>query len=172
MPSGLIKFTTGQVPTTAQWNGKISSQVVGYYASNAARSSDVTAPELGMVTNVAGRLEWYNGSSWEGLGPSLQASSSITVGTVNQMYATAYTLPPGDVLLKLLVYDDSGCETFCVNSARVRLLTAKNVGERTTTNRIKLEGILDMYVARDSSNQLLVAFAAVTTDPNPLEVWA
>lgn len=67
--SGFTTFTDGQVLTAAQVNGYLQKQAVMYFATAAARSAAITAPETGMVTYRADGtvIEFYNGSSWVGL---------------------------------------------------------------------------------------------------------
>lgn len=64
--SGFTTFTDGQVLTAAQVNGYLQKQAVMYFATSAARSAAITAPETGMVTYRADGvvLEYYNGTTW------------------------------------------------------------------------------------------------------------
>ena len=160
MPTGHISFTDGQVPTTNEWNGRISEQVVGYYATTAARNNRVTAPSTGMISCIAGRLEWYNGSSWVAVSPNLaRVDTAEEAGT--SWWGTGFTLPPTG-LLTILFEDDATTspfvETWHCSCARVRGLPSGTSGTADTAQQRMLlrGGTSNIYVGSNNSNELLI----------------
>lgn len=182
MPTGHISFTDGQVPTTAEWNGRIAEQVVGYYATEAARNSRVSTPLTGMVCCVAGRFEWYDGTGWVSFSPRLAHSdASEDVGT--NWWGTGFTLPPTGLLT--ITYEDMPSSStdhplyysWQVSCARIRARGDATAGDSATASseapkRVAVYGTgINIYAAHDSSNQLLIAQWSGTLANARWEFW-
>ena len=83
--SGFKTFNTGDILTAADVNGYLMKQAVMYFATAAARSAALTAPEEGMVTYLAdtNSIEYYDGAAWQPLVDQdvIAAKGDLIVGT-------------------------------------------------------------------------------------------
>jgi hypothetical protein len=67
MASGYYSFVAGAKPLASEWNDYVSKQVVGVYASTAARDSalsGVLREGLFAYTSDTNRTMYYSGSAW------------------------------------------------------------------------------------------------------------
>ena len=83
--SGFKTFNTGDILTAADVNGYLMKQAVMYFATTAARSAALTAPEEGMVTYLAdtNAIQYYDGAAWQPLVDQdvIAAKGDLIVGT-------------------------------------------------------------------------------------------
>ena len=83
--SGFKTFNTGDILTAADVNGYLMKQAVMYFATAAARSAALTAPEEGMVTYLAdsNAIQYYDGAAWQPLVDQdvIAAKGDLIVGT-------------------------------------------------------------------------------------------
>lgn len=100
--SGFKTFNTGDILTAADVNGYLMKQAVMYFATAAARSAALTAPEEGMVTYLAdsNAIQYYDGAAWQPLVDQdvIAAKGDLIVGTGDDTVARLAVGTNGQVL--------------------------------------------------------------------------
>lgn len=144
--SGFKTFNTGDILTAADVNGYLMKQAVMYFATAAARSAALTAPEEGMVTYLAdsNAIQYYDGAAWQPLVDQdvIAAKGDLIVGTGDDTVARLAVGTNGQVLTADsttatgLKWASSGALVFLASSSpsAVASVSFDNIFSSTYTN--------------------------------------
>lgn len=72
-------FVAGDILTAEQVNDNLMEQAIATFATTAARSASIAAPNHGQFAFITdtNTLTYYNGSSWVSFGGALEPSSPL-----------------------------------------------------------------------------------------------
>ena len=134
---GFIEFSTGDVLSASAANGYLASQTVMVFASAAARTSAIAAPQEGMVSYLKDTdvIQFYSGSAWTSVGGGASfvgcAVSNVSTGSISVSNNTDTV-----VTWDTEAYDTDSFHSTVTNTSRMTIPTGKG-GKYIVTSKFR-----------------------------------